>query len=78
MMEETLRLVCERLVGDSDLVTVTCKEDDGIMRVLVYVKESHIGKVIGRQGRTARALRVLAQAAAPQGVRRVMVDIEPS
>ena len=64
------------LVTEPDEVKVEeFAEDDGTVVLELAVAEDDYGKVIGRGGRTANALRTVVKAAAVQGGRRVLVDI---
>ncbi len=51
------------LVDHSEAVSVTSFEDDGVLVFELTVDPSELGRVIGRQGRTAQALRTLLEAA---------------
>lgn len=74
-MAELLEWVARRLVDDPDAVTVeTVERDDAIVLVL-HVAPDDVGKVIGRQGRIARALRTLVRASGAREDRRVVLEI---
>nr|MDD6336634.1 KH domain-containing protein [bacterium] len=75
-MEELLRVVAVALIGDPEAVRVSSEENDNGVKLMLRVKEGNMGKVIGRQGRIARAIRTVMKAAAPRDGRRIMVDIE--
>ena len=51
------------LVDQPDAVTVSSFEDEGVLVFELTVDPSELGRVIGRQGRTAQALRTLLEAA---------------
>jgi uncharacterized protein len=72
---ELLEYLAEGLVDDPEQVTVErFEEDDGSVVLELAVGPDDYGKVIGRGGRTAQALRTVVGAAAGEGVR-VIVDI---
>jgi predicted RNA-binding protein YlqC (UPF0109 family) len=72
---ELLEYLARQLVDEPDAVRVE-KIDDGDDLVLrLHVAEGDVGKVIGRQGRIARALRTVVRAAAVREQRRVLVEI---
>ena len=74
-MSELLAYLARELVDEPDAVRVETEErDDGVVLVL-HVAEGDVGKVIGRNGRIARALRTLVRAASPRDGRRVFVEI---
>lgn len=75
-MRELLEYLARALVDDPDAVEVEeFEEDDGTVVLELSVGEHDYGKVIGRGGRTANALRTVVKAAAVQENRRVLVDI---
>ena len=75
-MIELLELLSRRLVDDPSAVRVEELDDEDGTRVLrLHVAPDDRGKVIGRQGRTVRALRTLARASAGRSGRRVRLEI---
>ena len=62
-------------MDNPDEVTVTEREDGRTLVLEVRVAESDMGKVIGKQGRIAKAIRSVVKAAAAKEERRVVVDI---
>lgn len=63
------------LVADPDAVNVKESEEDGLIRYDLEVASDDIGKVIGRQGRTAKALRAVVGASLARDGRRGQVEI---
>jgi len=74
-MRETIEMVVKALVDDSDAVDVREVEREGTTRIEIRVAQPDMGKVIGKQGRTIRALRSLAYAAGIKQHRRFMLDV---
>jgi predicted RNA-binding protein YlqC (UPF0109 family) len=75
-MKELLEYLARELVDEPDEVTVEeFEEDDGTLVLELTVDDDDYGKVIGRGGRTANALRLVVKAAAVKEDRRVLVDI---
>ena len=71
-----LEYLAEGLVDDPEAVAVEqFEEDDGTVVLELCVAESDYGKVIGRGGRTAHALRTVVKAAATGEGQRVLLDI---
>lgn len=73
-MQEMLLFMVRGLVDEPDAVRVDEIEEDGDLVYEVTVSEDDLGRVIGRGGRVAKALRTIARAAARDD-RRVLVDI---
>ncbi len=75
-MRELLEYLARALVEDPAHVSVEeFEEDDGTVVLELAVGDDDYGRVIGRGGRTASALRTVVKAAAVRADRRVLVDI---
>ena len=74
-MAELLAYLARELVDEPDRVRVETAEREGALVLLLHVAPDDVGKVIGRQGRIARALRTLVRASAVREGRRVLVEI---
>jgi hypothetical protein len=74
-MRDLVEFLTRALVDDPDAVRVEEVEEDGDIVLEITVAEDDIGRVIGRGGRIANAIRTLAKAAAVREDRRVIVDI---
>ena len=75
-MRELLVYLARQLVDEPESVAVEAfEEDDGTLVLELSVGDDDYGKVIGRGGRTAQALRTIVKAAAVKDNRRVLVDI---
>jgi predicted RNA-binding protein YlqC (UPF0109 family) len=75
-VRELLVYLAQQLVDEPDKVEVeSFEEDDGTLVLELSVGDDDYGKVIGRGGRTAQALRTVIKAAAVKDNRRVLVDI---
>ena len=72
---EIVEYLARRLVDDPDAVEVEEVEREGAIIVRLSVAPDDVGKVIGRGGRIARALRTVVRAAATRSDRRVLVEI---
>lgn len=76
-MEALLEHVARKLVEKPDEVRVVRSERDGEVILELHVSQEDLGKVIGRQGRIARALRTLVRASgAKAGERRLLEIVE--
>ena len=72
---ELVEFLARRLVDDPDAVRVEEIERDGDTVIELYVAKDDIGKVIGRQGRLARALRTVVRASAARRSGRTLLEI---
>ena len=77
-MEELLVAVAKGLVDDKDAVRVTVDEpnEEGMVVYHLSVAEGDLGRVIGKQGRIAKAIRVVMRAAGVRQGVKVMVEID--
>ena len=75
-MAELVAELARRLVDEPDAVRVEeIEEDDGTLLLRLHVAEGDVGKVIGRQGRIARALRAIVRASGARSHNRVVLEI---
>ena len=75
-MRDLVEFLVRALVSDPDAVRVEEVADDGEVVLEVRVADDDLGRVIGREGRVANAIRTIAKAAATsEGGGRVMVEI---
>src|SRR5262249_41702038 len=73
---ERVAELARRLVDEPDEVRVEeVEEGDGTLRLRLHVAEGDVGKVIGRQGRLARALRTIVRAGGVEAGRRLQLEI---
>jgi uncharacterized protein len=72
---DLVEYLARRLVDEPDAVRVEEVEREGELVLELHVAKDDVGKVIGRQGRIARALRTVVRAAAARGDRRVLLEI---
>ena len=74
-MKELLILIAKNLVDNPDSVEVKEENRDGVVVLSLKVGPDDMGKVIGKQGRIARAIRTLVKAAAINEEKKVNVEI---
>jgi predicted RNA-binding protein YlqC (UPF0109 family) len=74
-MTELLEYLARRLVDDPDAVKIEREEREGTLVLQLHVAKDDVGKVIGRQGRIARALRTIVRASAARADHRVLLEI---
>ncbi|MEN6418546.1 MAG: KH domain-containing protein [Clostridiaceae bacterium] len=74
-MEELVRYIAKNLVDEPEAVTVESREEGDTVIISLSVAPSDMGKVIGRQGRIAKAIRTVVKAASVREDKKYMVDI---
>jgi predicted RNA-binding protein YlqC (UPF0109 family) len=75
MLKELVEKMAKALVDNPDKVEVVEVEGEKTMVIELRVAPDDLGKVIGRQGRTARAMRTILSAAATKGNKRAVLEI---
>jgi predicted RNA-binding protein YlqC (UPF0109 family) len=75
-MREFLEYVAKQLVDSPDAVVITEEEKDNKIIFKIKVAQADIGKIIGKQGRTAQSMRVLLSAVAAKLGKRALLEVE--
>ena len=74
-MKEVLETLAKSLVDEPEAVSVTVVEDEDKTVLELRVADGDMGKVIGKQGRIAKAIRTVVKAAASRENKRAVVEI---
>ncbi len=74
-MKDLVQYLAQSLVSNPDAVEITESENDGATVLQLKVAKEDLGRVIGKQGRTAKSMRILLNAAASRDNRRVLLEI---
>ncbi len=74
-MAELLEWIARQLVDEPDAVRVETERREDAVVFRLFVAEGDVGKVIGRQGRLARALRSIVRAAGARAHERYLLEI---
>ena len=74
-MKELVRYLARSLVSNPDAVEINEKTSDGMSVLELKVAKEDLGRIIGKQGRTAKSIRTLLNAAALISNRRVVLEI---
>lgn len=74
-MKELVEVIAKALVDHPEEVVVTESENEKSIVLELHVAQSDMGKVIGKQGRIAKAIRSVVKAAAAKSDKKVVVDI---
>lgn len=74
-MKELVETIAKALVDSPDEVVVTEKETDKTIVLELKVASDDVGKIIGKQGKIAKAIRSVVKAASSKSDKKVIVDI---
>ena len=77
-MQELLKVIAQGLVEEPSQVSVDKDEpnEEGVIVYHIHVAEDDMGRIIGKQGRIAKAIRTIARSAAIRNNTMVMVEID--
>jgi len=74
-MKELIELIAQHLVNDPDGVVVTETQGETASIIELRVAPDDLGRIIGKQGRTAKSIRTLVNAAASRQNRKIVLEI---
>jgi predicted RNA-binding protein YlqC (UPF0109 family) len=75
-LTELVAFLARKLVDEPQAVRVDQEERDDVLVVRLHVAPADVGKVVGKQGRIARALRTIVRAGGVREGRRVLLEID--
>lgn len=75
-MLDLIKYVVEQFAEEKDQVEYKVEETEEAINVTVFLADSDMGKVIGKQGKIAKALRTLVRAATPRNSKKYNVEIK--
>ena len=75
-MKELVEVIVRALVDNQEGVEVTETVEGKTVTVNVHIADADMGKVIGKQGRIAKAIRTVVKAAAAKGDQKIVVEIQ--
>lgn len=77
-MQDLLTIIAKGLVEAPEAVNVTvdAPNEEGVIVYHIHVAEDDMGRIIGKQGRIAKAIRTIARSAAVRTEQKVMVEID--
>lgn len=77
-MKDLLAVIAKGLVDDPDSVSVEAdaSNEEGTVVYHIHVAENDMGRIIGKQGRIAKAIRTIARSAAIRSEEKIMVEID--
>ncbi|MGN1062371.1 MAG: KH domain-containing protein [Candidatus Scatosoma sp.] len=74
-MLELIKYIVDQFAEDKENVTYDVEEKERVIEVTVSLSPSDMGKVIGRQGKIAKAMRTIVRAATPAASKRYVIEI---
>ena len=74
-MLDLIKYIVEQFAEDKENVEYTVKEKDRVIEVTIVLSPSDMGKVIGKQGKIAKAMRTIVRAATPSSSKKYAVEI---
>ena len=74
-MLDLIKYIVEQFAEDKDAIEYEVNEKERVMEVTISLPTSDMGKVIGKQGKIAKAMRTLVQAATPRNEKRYVIEI---
>ena len=74
-MREFIEYIVKNLVDKPEFVRIEEDEENGRVRFRLYVDDSETGKIIGKAGKTAKAMRVLLTAVAAKNGKKTILEI---
>lgn len=75
MMLDLIKYIVGQFAEDKENVEYVVEEKDRVVEVTVVLNSSDMGKVIGKQGKIAKAMRTLVRAATPANEKRYVIEI---
>ena len=75
MMKELVELIAQHLVNNPDAVVITETEGESASIIELRVAPEDLGRIIGKQGRTAKSIRTLVNAVASRQSRKIVLEI---
>ena len=75
-MLELIQYIVNQFAEDKENVEYEVNEKERVIEIVVTLPSSDMGKVIGKQGKSAKAMRTIVRAATPRGSKRYVVEIK--
>ncbi|MBO5328461.1 MAG: KH domain-containing protein [Clostridia bacterium] len=75
-MLKLIKYVVEQFAEKKDEIVYDVQEKEEVIEVTVYLADEDMGKVIGKQGKIAKALRTLVKAATPKESKKYVIEIK--
>ncbi|MBF1294928.1 MAG: KH domain-containing protein [Parvimonas sp.] len=74
-MKELVEFIVKSLVDNPEKLVITTEEEGEILKIFIKADENDIGKIIGKQGKIAKAIRTIVRSAAMKLGKKVIIEI---
>lgn len=74
-MKELVEFIVKSLVDNPEKLVITTEEEGEVLKIFIKVDENDIGKIIGKQGKIAKAIRTIVRSAAMKLGKKVIIEI---
>jgi len=74
-MKELVEFIVKSLVNNHNELVITSEEEEDFIKIYIKADENDIGKIIGKQGKIAKAIRTIVRSAATKSGKKVSVEI---
>lgn len=74
-MKELVEFIVKSLVDNPDSLVITSEEEGDLVKIFIKADENDIGKIIGKQGKIAKAIRTIARSSAMKSGKKILVEI---
>ena len=74
-MKELVEFIVKSLVDNPEKLVITTEEEGEVLKIFIKADENDIGKIIGKQGKIAKAIRTIVRSAAMKLGKKVIVEI---
>ena len=74
-MKELVEFIVKSLVDNPENLVITTEEDGELLKIFIKADENDIGKIIGKQGKIAKAIRTIVRSSATKLGKKVIIEI---
>lgn len=74
-MKELVEFIVKSLVDNPEKLVITTEEEGEVLKIFIKADENDIGKIIGKQGKIAKAIRTIVKSAAMKLGKKVIIEI---
>lgn len=74
-MKELVEFIVKSLVDNPEKLVITTEEEGEVLNIFIKADENDIGKIIGKQGKIAKAIRTIVRSAAMKLGKKVIIEI---